>query len=332
MVGIPPILGIAKVCSPNVNFPERHAEMTSIPTTALPSLIDWPRDEAAHDGYPWEIWWVTARVRTGDRNLAVHVLFNRLAGGSISVGATITDLDRDEELTRKLVAQPGEGVAAADELRLETALCSFHGSFAKGYRLQASFDDGSGFDLTLSPTRPVLHNGGSGQYVFGGVTTTQYSIGFLQTSGTVRLGGRALAVTGDAWHDRQWDHWRRTSPLAFTWFGICLTNGDTLSVFDTAGGPEAPARQWATIARPDGTHIVAAVELASSGVYATALGRPVPPRWTLSVPALRARLELGQRRVADSQPLYTGVLEISGSYEGAEAGGYGFCDIGGPIS
>jgi predicted secreted hydrolase len=305
--------------------------MTSIPAIPLPSLIDWPRDEAAHDGYPWEIWWVTAKLKAGDRNLAAHVLFIHLAGGSISVGATITDVDREEELTRKLVAQPGAGVASADELRLETALSSFHGSFAEGYRLQASFDDGNGFDLVLSPTRPVLHNGGSGQYVFGGVTTTQYSIGFLQTSGTVRLGGEALAVTGEAWHDRQWDHWQRTDPLAFTWFGICLTNGDTVSVFSIAGGPDA-SHQWATIARPDGTHIVAAVELASSGVHATASGRPVPRRWTLTIPSLRARLELGQRRVADGPALYTGVLEISGSYEDAEVAGYGFCDIGGPIS
>jgi predicted secreted hydrolase len=304
--------------------------MTSIPAIALPSLIDWPRDEAAHDGYPWEIWWVTATLRSGDRNLAAHVLFIHMAGGSVSAGATITDVDREEEFTRKLVAQPGDVVVSADELRLETALCTLHGSFAEGYRLSASFDDGNGFDLALSPTRPVLHNGGSGQYVFGGVTTTQYSIGFLETSGTVRLGGETLAVTGDAWHDRQWDHWRRASPLAFTWFGVCLSNGDTVSVFSIAPGPDG-GHQWATIARPDGTHIVAAVELASSGVYATASGRPAPRRWTLTIPSLRARLELGQRLVADSPALYTGVLQISGSYEGAEVEGYGFCDIGGPI-
>ena len=303
--------------------------MTAISTTALPSLIDWPRDEAAHDGPPWEIWWITAKLRSGDRNLAAHALFHRLASGMLATSVTITDLDRGEELTRKLVAQPADAVASAEELRLETKLCSFDGSFADGYRLKASLDDGSGFDLALSPTRPVLHNGGSGQYVFAGVTTTQYSIGFLQTSGKLRLGGEEFAVSGDGWYDRQWDHWPRVNLLAFTWFGICLANGDTLSVFDTTAGQDA-GHQWATIARPDGTHIVTAAEFAASDVQAMASGRRVPQRWTLTLPSLNARLELDQQLIADGPQLYTGALNVSGSYEGAGTGGYGFCDMVGP--
>jgi len=305
--------------------------MTRIPTTALPSLIDWPRDEAAHDGPPWEIWWLTARLRSDGRNLAVHALFHRLASGMLSTGVTITDLDRGEELTRKLVAEPGKAVASTEELRLETRLCSFDGSFAGGYRLKASLDDENGFDLALSPTRPVLYNGGSGQYDFQGATTTQYSIGFLQTSGKLRLGGEEFAVSGDGWYDRQWDHGPRATQLAFTWFGICLANGDTLSVFDTTAG-QGPGHRWATIARPDGTHIVTAAEIASSDVQAAASGRRVPRRWTLTLPSMNARLELGQQLIADGPQLYTGALDVSGSYEGAGTSGYGFCDMVGPTA
>jgi predicted secreted hydrolase len=302
--------------------------MSKIPATALPSLIDWPRDEAAHDGPPWEIWWITARLKARDRSLAVHAMFYRLASGPLSVGVTITDLDRGEELTRELLAQPGEASVSKAELRVESALCSFSGSYEEGYALTATLDDGNGFDLRLAATRPVLHNGGSGQYVFQGVQTTQYSIGHLQTAGRVRLAGEDLEVLGDGWYDRQWDHWQRKGALAFTWFGVCLDNGDTLSVFDTTAGE--PGHRWATIARPDGAHLVAGVEIAPSEPYPTGVGRIVPRAWTLTVPHLNARLQIEQRLVADKRQLYTGALEVRGDYEGQAVSGYGFCDIAGP--
>lgn len=299
--------------------------MSPIPFMALPSLIDWPRDEAAHTGMAWEIWWVTAVVRAGGRRLAAHVLFNHLGAGNVYVTATLTDVDREVEATKRMFAQGDQAVLTQGALGVETALAGYNGSFADGYRFRADLDDSIGFDLLLKPTRPVLHNGGSGRYDFQGTTTTQYSIGFLETSGSVRLDGKVLSATGSGWYDRQWDAAKRAKALAFTWFGLCLDNGDTLSVFDTGG------HRWATVARPDGTHIVTAVEITTANEVQTALGRTVPRRWTLGIPALHAQLDLAQRLVTDDVHLYTGVLDVTGRYEDADTQGYGFCDVVGPL-
>ena len=84
--------------------------MTPIPAIALPSLIAWPRDETPHEGPPWEIWWVSAKLQAGARNFAAHVLFHRLADGTLSVGATITDLI----LAVDRLDEPGIGVRRQD--------------------------------------------------------------------------------------------------------------------------------------------------------------------------------------------------------------------------
>ena len=303
--------------------------MTDIAQSPLPSLIGWPRDEAAHDGLPWEIWWISAIVASGSRKFAVHALINHLAGGAVYVGATITDMDRGKEITRHALFEPGKAAIARDQLAIETGLCDFSGSYSDGYRLRADIGEGAGFDLSLVATKPVLYNGGGGQYRFMGTTTTQYSVGFLDVSGTIQFDGEEIAVTGQGWHDRQWDNVKRDNELAFTWFGLCLDNGDAISFFDMADS--AAGTGWATVARPDGTHIVTSATTTAKGADVTAAGRSVPGGWTLDLPGIGTRLDIGQSLLSDGAPLYTGVLAIAGTCDGKRVAGYGFCDIVGRI-
>lgn len=297
-----------------------------------PSLVNWPRDEAAHDGLPWELWWITTIVSSGDRRLSTHLVLQHFGSGHVHITATVADLDKEHELSERVTAEPGQATLANDHLESTTEIGGFQGSFEDGYRVHAQLGDDAGFDLVLKPTTPVLHNAGAGQYLMGKVTTTQYSIGGLATSGTVRLDGQDMEVTGHAWYDRQWIHSGSPEDLVnFTWFGICLDNGDTISLWDTSTRVEG-GHTWATIARPDGTHVVTAAQPASkgaSGTFVTALGREVPRHWKLIIPGVQAELEVGQRLVQDAPGFffYTGALDVKGSYEGEPVTGYGFCDL-----
>lgn len=307
--------------------------MSRIKSVPAPSLVDWPRDEAAHDGLPWEIWWITTDVRSGDRRLAAHLMLTHLEGGHVGVTASITDLDTETELSRRLAVESGQATLARDHLSVSTEVGGFEGSFQGGYRLHGQLDDDAGFDLMLKPTRPVLHNVGAGRFTLGKLTTTQYSIGGLETSGTLRLGGHDMTVIGHAWYDRQWIQSGRLADGGgvFTWFGICLDNGDTISLWDTSMRAQG-GHTWATIVRPDGTHIVTAAEPAARGArdtYETGLGRELPRRWKLVIPGTQAELDVSQRLVQDAPGpfFYTGALDVAGSYQNAPARGSGFCDL-----
>ncbi|MFC9356234.1 lipocalin-like domain-containing protein [Rhodococcus sp. NPDC057014] len=298
----------------------------------LPTLVDWPRDEAAHEGVPWEIWWITTILTSGERRLAAHLTLQHLESGEVIVVATIADLDEETGNSLRVTAARGESTLTTDHLETTTKAGRFSGSFSTGYEVHAELDDGNSFDLVLNPTRPVLFNAGAGQYKLGAHVTTQYSIAGLEATGTIRLGGQAMSVTGHGWYDRQWMHSGTVADIpTFSWFGICLEGGETISLFDTSMNADG-GHTWATIMQSDGTHVLAAVEPVAkwaSGTFGTPQGRTVPREWRLVIPERRAELTVVQRMVEDTPGFffYSGALEVTGSYDGADVAGYGFCDL-----
>jgi predicted secreted hydrolase len=244
--------------------------------------------------------------------------------------ASVSDLETEREVSR-MVIEPA--ALSTDHLDVSCELGRFHGSFRDGYQLSAHLDADTGFDLALVPARPVIFAAGGGNFPFAGSTTSQYSVTGLKTSGTVRIDGETLSVAGIGWYDRQWvDTGDLADVRAFTWFGITLDNGDSLSLFDTTVGGTSAGSAWATIARADGTHVVAAAAPARHDArveYETALGRRIPRQWRLSIPSIGAELDVAQRLVHDEEAafFYTGALTVTGTYEGSAITGQGFCDL-----
>jgi predicted secreted hydrolase len=308
--------------------------MSPAASIAAPTLLDWPRDEAPHDGLPWEIWWVTCTLDAGQRRLGVQVIFIHLGGGMYSVATAVADLASESGRNGMHLAEPDHVTAAADRLDIQTEAASFCGTFDSEYRLRGRVDDETTFDLVLRPTQPVLFNGGSGVFPFGAGSTSQYSIGALAVSGSVGLEGATVEVEGTGWYDRQWgspDGSLEDAFSMFTWFGLCLDSGDVISLWDTSSRSKG-GHTWATIVRPDGTHIIAAAEPAARGAganFEVAHGRQVPRSWTLRIPALRGELTVTQRALNNLAEFFfhTGALEVTGSFDGAAVTGYGYCDL-----
>jgi predicted secreted hydrolase len=301
--------------------------MLPSPTDAsLPTIIKWPQDEAAHDGVQWEIWWFTAVLNAGHRSFGAQALITHVEAGT-SLILTLTDLDSDRECSSVTFETFDTGVLSREELDIRTTRCSVDGSYATGYRVQSRIDDDCAFDLLLKPTRPILHNCGSGTFLLQGIPTVQYSVGALEAQGTIHWFDEELAVTGRGWHDRQWEMVNRDGQPEFTWLGIALDNGDTLSFYHPVG-----SRGFVTIVRQDGTHILTSADAKPTDICPTALGRMVPSSWCLTIPAMQAELTIGQIRILDNRNIYTGAVEAEGKYEGRPCAGQGFCDISAPMT
>jgi predicted secreted hydrolase len=72
--------------------------------------------------------------------------------------------------------------------------------------------------LSQRPEKPyALHGGGTGviQQSVAGISH-YYSATRMQASGTLRVGGRTVAVTGESWFDHQWGDYAG-NPRAFNW-------------------------------------------------------------------------------------------------------------------
>lgn len=309
--------------------------MTDAITSPLPSLIEFPRDDFAHPLLPWELWWITGDLQWQKRNLCFHLLIARVSNDSVRVTATIADPDSNLEITERSVFDIADCDLSEQQLNLKTSLASFRGSFEFGYHVSANFPDESRFDLSLTPTLPILVSAGAGQFILGEVLTSQYSLGKLHASGSLTLDGVTAPVSGQAWYDRQWSNRGRFEETGgnFNWFGMWLENGVMISLWDTSMRPEN-GHCWATIAYPDGTHIVAAAYPnpdENGDSFRTEAGRVLPQTWTYELPSVDMKLVIDQRRIQDGARLYIGKLDATCTTREGPVKGYGYCDLIGLI-
>lgn len=302
-------------------------------TTGLfPSLVNWPGDEGALPGSNLELWWLTSLLQAGDRRLSTFALAMRIGNELVEVVVAVTDLDSGAEVARREVLSTSEVNLAEGRLEVSAPSMTYTGSFGDGYRLRGSVDDGTSFELAIQPVNPLLLNCGVGEYRWGETVTKQYAVGGSTTTGTVVLNGDKLDVTGATWYDRQAVLEPVSSELfRFTWFGIWLDSGHTLSLWDrTVADPNG--KSWVTVVCPDGTHVLSSISPVSgmvSGTFKTNLGNEVPSGWKVEIPGLEATLEVTQSVVQDdpNKPFFTGALEVQGIYAGSPVRGKGVSDL-----
>ena len=297
---------------------------------ASPVFIELPRDQGGHSDAVADIWYVMSRLRSGEREFGVQVMTSsspsRFVTSWISVTDDVTGLYRHE---RYRFDWSQVSVSEDDlDVRLPTlALRGIPGGMTLGAEIP-----GVVIDLTLRSSGPILYNCGAGAFPYFGGTTYQYSLGSVEVGGILTIDGAQCQVEGGAWYDRQWGAHAGSFDTAnkLTWMGLCLANGENLSVWDTAVGDQ-PGFTWATALRPDGSHTLTAVEpldlSASDPLESDVSSNGYPSRWTVRIPALDAALDVTQRRQHDDRRFYTGVCEVAGLYRGEPMTGYGFVDV-----
>ncbi len=284
-----------------------------LPVTAPADLV-FPRDHAAHPGYRIEWWYLTATLKddAGGEYGAQWTLFRQAtAPGPDADGwenrtlwmghAAVTTADSHlyaERFGRGGVGQAGVAAGPPFEAWIDDWRLTSADGLLTEIEVRAA-GDGFALDLSARTDRPFVPQGEDGFSVKSevGQASYYYSQPFYEVTGEIVIDGRAIAVTGQAWLDREWS----SQPLAedqegWDWFALQLPDGGRLMAYGLrdADGAAYVVGTWIS---PDGAPTplaageVRMVPLASVRVA----GRDVPVEWRLEVP--------GRGLAVDTEPL-----------------------------
>lgn len=221
-----------------------------------PMAFAFPRDHGAHPAFRSEWWYVTAVLADSDgREFGVQftlfrqglvprhsldVARNGIAAwrtGQVFMGhAAVADVDQRQHLHAERLVRGHPALAGVAALPFEAHIEGWRlASVGPNFwplRLQTETPRFA-FDLTLSPTKPLVRQGEAGLSRKGPDNASYYySIPRMAAVGRVVLDKKAHAVTGSAWLDHEWS----TSVLApeyagWDWFALRLNDGRDLMLY-----------------------------------------------------------------------------------------------------
>ena len=212
--------------------------------------LTFPADHGAHPAFRTEWWYVTGWLKTPEgRDLGFQVTFFRTrpaidqANPSafapkqvLFAHAALSDPAVGRLLHDQRVARAGFGLAGASTGDTDVVLDDW--SLKRGadgrYRTHVAGRDFA-LDLVLQPTQAVLLQGDKGYSRKGpgpGNASEYYSVPHLGVTGAVMRGGRRIAVTGEAWLDREWSSTLMDpAAVGWDWVGLNLDDGGAVMAF-----------------------------------------------------------------------------------------------------
>lgn len=252
--------------------------------------VRFPRDHFGHPGASIEWWYFTALVRdpAGVRYSVFFTLFS--SQGALVPVAEVRDLETGKLVGHSERLAAGRvGVSALEESLAGSRLR--YRSASNTWRFSVS---GPGLQVSLSqrPEKPyALHGDGTGviRQSLAGVSH-YYSATRMRASGTLRVGGKTVAIRGESWFDHQWGDYRN-DPRAFNWdwFSCRFDDRTELMLYqflDRKTGRPLAGFANGTFVRPDGRTVAIHGFEASHGSRAlTAAGHSWPLDWQLRIPA-----------------------------------------------
>ncbi len=310
---------------------------------ALPdrgSVLEFPADHGAHPAYRIEWWYLTANLTGADgaeygvqwtlfRSATAPVEGAGWQSPQVWMGhAAVTTEDAHfvaERLARGGIGQAGVTLdggfrAWIDEWEMRSR--AEPGADALDRLALSAAGDGFGYRLDLDAKGPLVLHGDAGYSVksAGGQASHYYSQPFYEVAGVLDLPGGDVAVTGQAWLDREWS----SQPLAsdqtgWDWFSLSFDGGEKLMGFVLRGAEDFTSGTW--IAADGGTTPLPPGALQAEVLeWAEVAGREVPVGWRLRLPERGLDVTLQALNpaawMATSVPYWEGPVRVEGSHAG----------------
>jgi predicted secreted hydrolase len=204
-------------------------------------------------------------------------------------------------------------------------------------------DGGVALALELHPAKPWVFHGENGvsQKAAGvGRASHYYSGTRLESSGTLRAGGREFRVRGLSWLDREWGSNQLTrEQIGWNWFSIQFDDGSELMLYEMRlRGGGADPHSSGTYVAADGT----SRHLRRSDYTLTprrwwkspATGGRYPVAWDFEVPPLELRGTVttpldAQELALDPVVYWEGLIDIRARRGSREISGQGYLEMTG---
>jgi len=330
---------------------------------ALPGYeFSFPRDHGSHPDFRTEWWYFTGNVKAEDgrefgyeltifrnamaapgQQAAIH---SPLLAGQVYLGHfAISDIAAKKHQSWERIGREGFGQASASTEKLDVRLGNWQVVMQEnGSILVKAAEGGHALDLSLAPAKPFVMHGKGGVHQKSekaGQASHYISFTRLNTTGTITLGGEALAVTGLSWMDQEFGSDQLGGEeVGWDWFALQLDNGEDLMVYQLR-------RADGSVNRFSSGSLVDAVgnktELPGESYTIRATGEWISPHskakypmgWVISIPGKEGEL-IVTPRFEDQEMLTTrytgtvyweGAISVSGTWRGKPIGGKGFVEL-----
>ena len=292
--------------------------------------FDFPADHGPHPDFRIEWWYLTANMTDANGTeyglqwtLFRSALIPDVAEAQIYMGhAALTTPDAhyvSERLARGVLGNAGVTPvpfeAWIDEWQLTGDMNEM--SMSAGAERFA-------YDVELTNDGPIIFHGEAGFSVKSaeGQASYYYSLPFLSLTGTLHLPEGNVAVTGEAWLDREWS----SQPLSedqtgWDWFSLSFDDGNKMMGFRLrqSDGSHYTSATWIgadgqTQAYPDG-----AFSAEPLNSFQTS-GAEVPTQWQVRLPDRDVNITVSALNpdawMDTSVPYWEGPIQIEGSHNG----------------
>ena len=217
------------------------------------ATMRFPADHGAHPDFRTEWWYVTGWIATKKGKQGFQITFFRTrpdldtANPSafvprqvIFAHAALADPAHGRLRHAARIARAGFGLASARVGDMDVVLDDWRLRRGADGRLHAKVTGGDfAFDLVFTPTQAVILQGDAGFSRKGpgvGEASYYYSWPQLAVSGRLVEQGRAQAVTGTAWLDREWStNLLNNRAVGWDWLGLNMDDGSAVTLFRVRG-------------------------------------------------------------------------------------------------
>ena len=310
--------------------------------------LSFPADHQAHPQFRIEWWYVTANLKDEQgRDWGIQwTLFRQALQPQGVEQATagwnsaqvwlghVALTGRDQHLYADRLARGGVGQAGVTGAPFQAwidhwALSAPERDNASDaqrlaeLRVRAATDEFA-YDLSLRSNGPLVLHGEAGmsRKSTGDQASYYYSQPFYRVQGEIKVQGKRLKVSGQAWLDREWS----SQPLAadqrgWDWFSLHLASGAKLMLFRLRSDSNQAFTSGSWIAADGVTRSIAPAAISLRELeHERVAGRKLPVVWHLQVAERDVEVEIRalnpQAWMGTSIPYWEGPVEVTGSQEG----------------